>query len=252
MKVVIIGAGNVATVFGRLIKKADHEVMQVYSRKIATARILAEELLCAYTDDRLTINPSADIYIVAMSDAALNDIRESFDFGDNTVVHTAGSISRDILKDISTNYGVLYPLQSLRKENTNTPLIIPLLVDGNTEACTAHIEAFAKTISPNVMRTTDDERLKMHVAAVVVNNFTNHRYDLASEYCKEENLDFKMLLPLIEETATRLQNFTAHEVQTGPAIRKDIVTLDKHLRILSNHPKLRTVYLRLTDSIMNP
>jgi len=129
---------------------------------------------------------------------------------------------------------------------------IPLMVDGNTEEATILIEDFARTISPLVKRTTDDERLKLHVAGVVVNNFTNHLYAMAEEFCQKENIDFKLLFPLIQETTRRITVYAAKDVQTGPAVRNDVFTLDKHLRILSAHPKLKYLYLKLTDSIMNP
>jgi hypothetical protein len=93
--------------------------------------------------------------------------------------------------------------------------------------------------------------LKLHVAAVFVSNFTNHLYMLAADYCNKEGLDFEMLHPLIVETASRLRNHPPAEMQTGPAIRKDITTLDKHLRELSAYPKLKNIYLKMSDSIMN-
>jgi predicted short-subunit dehydrogenase-like oxidoreductase (DUF2520 family) len=252
MKVVMIGAGNVATVFGRLITKANHEIIQVVSRDISHAKTLAAELNCAFADDPKVINTEADVYVVAMSDAALKSIYETYFLGDKLIVHTAGAISRDILNMVSSRYGVIYPLQSLRKENMELPGNIPLLVDGNTGEVTAMVKAFAATLSSTVVKMHDEQRLKLHVAAVIVSNFTNHLYMLAENYCVSEGLDFKMLQPLIEETATRLRSHAPAQVQTGPAIRKDIATLDKHLRLLSAHPDLRKLYLRMTDSIMNP
>lgn len=251
MKIVLIGAGNVATVFGRLIKKASHEIIQVMSRKAASAKILSDELGCTFTDSCAAIDKTADIYIAAMSDAALNDLKEDFNLGNKIVVHTAGSVSINVLNDVSQNFGVLYPLQSLRKEIMDTKRVIPLLVDGNSDYSKNVIEAFAKTISDNVTFADDEQRLKLHLAAVLVSNFTNHLYALAADFCREEHIDFKMLQPLIEETASRLRHHNPDEMQTGPALRKDIVTLDKHLRLLNNYSKLRTVYLRMTDSIMN-
>ena len=100
-------------------------------------------------------------------------------------------------------------------------------------------------------KASDDQRLKLHLAAVIVNNFTNHLYALAADYCDNEQIDFKMLQPLIEETALRLREHLPRDVQTGPAIRKDMITIDKHLRILSEHPALKKIYLQMTDSIMN-
>jgi len=252
MKVVIIGAGNVASVFGRLILKANHEIIQVVSRSIGNAQLLAKELGCVYSDNPKILDNSADIYLVAMADAALNEIHESYFLGDKLIIHTAGSISKDILGKASTRYGVLYPLQSLRKENLELHQDIPLLVDGNSDKVISVIETFAYSLSSIVMRAGDEQRLKLHVAAVVVSNFPNHLYALAADYCDKERLDFKMLQPLIEETALRLRYHSPAQMQTGPAIRKDIATLDKHFRILNQFPALKKIYVKITDSIMNP
>lgn len=252
MRIVIIGAGNVATVMGRLIKNAGHEILQVISRKEETAGILANELGCNASSNFAEVDKTAHLFLVAMSDAALNDLKEKFNVGDKIIVHTAGSVTKEVLKDVSSNYGVVYPLQSLRKENRDTSVTIPLLIDGNNDHTIFTIGEFAKSISSMVNFADEEQRTKLHVAGVVTSNFSNHLYCLAAEYCKKENIDFKMLQPLIEETALRMRGHQPCDMQTGPAARKDIVTLDKHLRLLNPYPKLRTLYLRMTDSIMNP
>lgn len=251
MKIVLIGSGNVATILGRLIQQKDHQVIQVTSRNMAHAKDLADELKCSYTDYNGEEDKSADLYIVAVSDMAINECVQHYNIPDKLVVHTAGSVSKDVLKNSAYNYGVLYPLQSLRKEMHSIPEI-PFLVDGNNEMVVKAIYEFAMTLSPDVQVIHDEERLKLHAAAVIVSNFTNHLYAIAEDFCKKEHVSFDLLKPLILETAARIKDQSPGAVQTGPAARKDIHTLDKHLRLLSNHPKLRTTYLRLTDSIMNP
>ena len=251
MKIALVGSGNVATVLGRLITKNGHEVIQVISRDLEHAKILADELASSYTDLSGKADLSADIFIVAISDKALEHFFTGSGMGNKLVVHTAGSVSIEVLKNISSQYGVLYPLQSLRKEMQLIPPI-PFLVDGNNEVAATNIETFAATISGSVKRAGDDERLKLHAAAVIVSNFTNHLYAIAEDFCYKEKVDFNFLKPLILETAYRIQYASPSEVQTGPAVRKDIITMDKHLRLFAAHPKLRTTYLRLTDSIMNP
>ena len=62
----------------------------------------------------------------------LHECVQHFNIHDKLVLHTAGSVSKDVLKNISYNYGVLYPLQSLRKESHEIPEI-PFLVDGNND-----------------------------------------------------------------------------------------------------------------------
>lgn len=249
MRIVIFGSGNVATVLGRLCKKNGHEIIQVISREAANAKILADELNCPFADYSQSADTTAAFYLAAITDGALYDLVKKIHTANKLVVHTAGSVSKDVLKDASVNYGVLYPLQSLRKEMDYTSEI-PFLVDGNTDETTTLIEDFAKTLSANVAKANDEERLKLHVGAVVVSNFTNHLYALAENFCNKENIDFKLLLPLIKETAGRVEMISPNRSQTGPAARKDIFTLDKHLRLLSDHPKLKYIYLKLTDSIL--
>lgn len=250
MKVVIVGSGNVATVLGRRIKKTEHTIVQVLSRTPENARRLAEELGCDHTSDNSKIYMDADIYILAVSDSVLYNMDKLSPVGQKLTVHTAGSVAMNVLEKVSANCGVLYPLQSLRREMGDAENI-PLLIDGNTPENKAIIASFARSISNTVGEAGDDERLKLHVAAVVVSNFTNHLYALAEDFCKKENVDFKMLVPLIQETAARVQSHSPADVQTGPAFRNDIFTLDKHLRLLAAYPKLRYIYLKLTDSIMN-
>ena len=250
MRVVIIGSGNVATVLGRLVKKNGHAIQQVISRNMEHARSLANELQCNFTDYEGPVDKDAELYLIAINDSALYELNNAFHLGKAMVVHTAGSIPRDVLKNISLNYGVLYPLQSLHK-TMEIPFDIPLIVDGNTPEAITFIEDFAHTLSGNVSVAADEERLKLHAAAVIVSNFTNHLYALAEDFCKKENVDFNMLVPLIRETAERIATHSPAAVQTGPALRNDIFTLDKHLRLLANYPRLKYIYLKLTESIMN-
>ena len=249
MRIVIIGAGNVATILGKLISSANHAVLQVVSRNITHAKELAGILNCDFTDNFNLIDTSADIYLIAVSDDALIEMAKKINLNNKIIVHTAGSVSIDILQNTSSNYGVMYPLQSLRKEMPELPEI-PLLIDANSAETLEFIESFAHSISDKVVRSNDDQRLHLHIAAVVVSNFTNHLYALAEKFCGDEKIDFKMLLPLIKETAGRIELHSAKEMQTGPALRNDFVTLDKHYKVLVKYPKLRNLYLKITDSIL--
>jgi predicted short-subunit dehydrogenase-like oxidoreductase (DUF2520 family) len=108
---------------------------------------------------------------------------------------------------------------------------------------------FAKTISSTVSFAGDEQRLQMHLGAVIVNNFTNHLYVLAQEYCNKQGLDFALLHPLIQETALRLQNNNPVDVQTGPALRNDAETIQTHLNLLVKNEPLQKLYQMFTESI---
>jgi predicted short-subunit dehydrogenase-like oxidoreductase (DUF2520 family) len=249
MNVVIIGSGNVATVLGRKITAAGHTVLQVVSRTSEHAKVLADELGCGYADFT-GIDKNGTLYIIAIADSALHSFNAKVSLGNKLVVHTAGSVSKDVLQNVSSAYGVMYPLQSMRMEMPALPPI-PLLIDANNKESLSVLEAFAKSISDTVTRSTDEERLKLHVAAVVVSNFTNHLYAHAQDFCEKEGVEFKSLLPLIKETACRMEMVAPRDLQTGPAVRNDVFTLDRHLKALVNHPKLKYLYIKLTDSIMS-
>lgn len=250
MRVVIIGAGNVATVLGRLIKKNGHHILQVLSRRAETAQTLATELSCAFAKEDDAIDTSADIYLIAVTDGYIKEISEKYRLGDKLVVHTAGSVSKEILKNTAANYGVLYPLQSLRKERTASRENIPLLLDASNNESLVLLQKFATSLSTNYSFANDDQRLKLHVAAVLVSNFTNHLYTMAAEYCTGEEVEFKLLLPLIEETAMRLQQHDPAEMMTGPAFRGDIKTIERHLGLLESYPHIQNIYLKITESIL--
>jgi predicted short-subunit dehydrogenase-like oxidoreductase (DUF2520 family) len=249
MNIVIFGSGNVASVLGRKFKAAGHKIVQVISRNAKAASALAYELDTESTNYKSTINRQAEVYVIAVSDDAIAGVVDDLKLPGKLVVHTAASISKDILKTVSDHYGVFYPLQSLRTEMPGLPEI-PVFVDGSDEWTVTKLRQLADSVSPElVAEAGTEDRMKLHVAAVLVSNFTNHLYKLAADYCRKEGLDFKQLQPLIEETALRLKEISPKQAQTGPAIRNDEETIQKHLRLLEPSPQVREIYQLMTKSI---
>ncbi len=249
MRVVMLGSGNTASVLLQLISKAGHEIIQIVSRNEENAKTLASTYAAAAAPLTAEEFLEADIYIVALHDAALDHIENIPALKNKLVVHTAGAVSMNALKGITSTYGVLYPLQSLSKFTDYIPEI-PFLVDGNNQEIMHRVLGFAKSISNNVIEANDTERLNYHVAAVFVSNFTNHLYALAELFCQKERLNFKNLFPLIDETTLRAKSVSPFLTQTGPAIRNDIYTLNRHLQTLASNPDLKYIYLKLSESII--
>ncbi len=248
MNVSIVGSGNVASVLARLAFKKGHSIVQIIARNEAKGNDLANEVNAQYINFSGRIN-NVDLVIIALSDSALPEAIEGLNFGDAVLVHTAGAMSMHLLEN-SHSYAVLYPLQSLKKEKEQIPEI-PFLLEANNEETYNFVASFALTLSDTVIYMEEDKRMHLQTAATIVNNFTNYIYTVTNDFCVAENLDFNLLKPLIKETADRVQNYSPREMQTGPAKRNDFVTLEKHLRILSKYPKIKTLYTRMTDGIMN-
>lgn len=248
MNVVIIGTGNVATVLSKMIVSTSHRLLQIAGRDISKTKLLAASAGAeACTLDG--VYADADMYIIAVADTALPEITKHFKFK-GMAVHTAGALSKEILANVSAEYGVLYPLQSLKARVDDIPPV-PFLVDGNNEETITKITAFANAISSQVAVADDDRRLKLHTAAIFVNNFTNYLFTIAHDFCKKEGIDFSLLHPLMEETVNRLKVYSPTEMQTGPAVRNDISTINRHLLLLGNYPEMQKLYTILTESIRN-
>lgn len=248
MQIVLIGSGNAATALGHLCYRGGNKILQVFGRNSATAMELAKALDAEATFEYEAITRDADLYIVALPDSVVPTLHEHFTLKKGLVVHTAGAVPMDALKKVSRNYGVLYPLQSLHKK-LMAYSNIPLLVDGNTPEDKTLIADFAATLSGKVAYANDVERAKMHVAAVWVNNFANHLYTIAWDFCSREGLDFSLLLPMMEQTVNRIQVGKPADFQTGPAIRGDKPTMQKHLDLMEGMPEARDLYQQLSAAI---
>ena len=250
MEIVIIGTGNTANILGHKLKAAGHDIVQIYGRNEYEASELAYELDTESTNYWSVVNRNADLYIIAVSDIAIEEIIRELNFPDKTIVHTAASVSKDVLSNSANHYGVLYPLQSLIKDSGRLPEV-PIIIDASDEATFKELDALAHTISAHVTTGNDEERLKLHLAAVFCNNFVNHLYVLMEEYCRREGISFNMLKPLIKETAVRIETVAPADAQTGPAIRNDINTIQKHQQMLEAYPELKEMYALFTNSIRN-
>lgn len=247
MRVTLIGSGNIATVLGRKIFQGGHIIQQVYSRNREHAEILAKEFSSTAVEH---VDDSSDMYIVAISDDALYSIQSWMQPVSGFVAHTAGSVSINVLKNISKTYGVLWPLQSIIKDTATTPSL-PLIIDANDMWARMKLQGFAQSFGDSVTVADDEHRKKLHLAAVITNNFSNYLFSLTESYCNDAGVDFKLLMPLLDETVKRLEFESPKNLQTGPAIRNDESTLTKHRELLSNNKELLEVYNFFSEKIMS-
>ena len=237
-----------ATVLGRLFEASGHSIEQVYGRNTKTAAALAKQFNSTWVTDPTLIASHADLYLVAVSDNAIEKVCSQLHLGNQLIVHTAGSVSKEVLKSVSVEYGVFYPLQSLRSLAAK-PARIPILVDASSTESIKKLQSLAHSIGSNFQVCNDEQRLQMHLAAVWVNNFPNVLYAIAYRICEEKGLDFSLLQPLISQTTERIDQSDPWKWQTGPAIRNDNKTVDIHRQMLSRHPDWLSLYQAMTKQI---
>jgi predicted short-subunit dehydrogenase-like oxidoreductase (DUF2520 family) len=247
VKVVLIGAGNVAQHLILAFQKSQHvELVQVFARQ-------TNQLVQLLTDEQLTSNYSelkpADVYIIAVNDNAISEVSGQLPFENKLVVHTSGSVAMTDL-NAKNRRGVFYPLQTFSKSKEVNFNEIPLCLETENPSDYAVLETLANEISNVVYVVSSEQRKALHVAAVFVSNFTNHMYHLGNEICQANNLDFAILKPLLTETANKVQELSPKEAQTGPARRNDTTTINAHLAFLTDNNQ-KEIYKLITKSIID-
>ncbi|MBC7884099.1 MAG: DUF2520 domain-containing protein [Saprospiraceae bacterium] len=250
----IIGAGNVAWHLLESFTLAGLEVLEVFGRNPKDHDAFEAFGHTDYISDIKKVSPSADIYFVCVRDDAIEDVMNSLPFrpdNDQIIVHTSGARPSTILAPFAQHYGCFWPVQTMTKEAPVLSNDFPVIFNGSDKDTETTLSMIADLISDNFLLMSDEKKQAMHLAAVIVNNFTNHLYTLASDYCMEEHIDFTFLSSIIRETALKISQQDPGEIQTGPAVRNDRLTIEKHLSALEKHPELYKLYCMFTDSIMN-
>ena len=251
MEIVILGSGNIATHLGKALKMAGQNITQVWSRNSGRATELGDAVGAVAIGQLSDITPSADLYLLAVNDDAIKDVAAQLYISGGLLVHTSGSTGLDILDDITERTGVFYPIQTFSKSKAVDLRNVPIAVEGRSPEVSAILHSLASRISEKVFDMNSVQRRTVHAAAVFACNFTNHMYVLANRLLADQDLDFDLLRPLIAETASKIQTSDPASVQTGPAVRDDKSTMDKHMQLLSDNPALSDIYQKLSQSIIN-
>lgn len=245
IKVSIIGAGNVGFHLYNVLHKSMHvHLIQWYNRTKSAVLEFAETV--EITDD-LSELIEADIYLISVSDDQIESVSQALKQRNGIVVHTAGSVPITAVNN-HKNHGVFYPLQTFSKQKMVDFKSIPLCLEANNLQTLNHLKEFASHIGGPVHTIDSVKRKALHIAAVFVNNFTNHLYAVGESLCQEHNVPFSVLHPLIAETADKIKDLSPLEAQTGPALRKDKTTIENHLSLLTLEAH-KKIYSSLTSSI---
>ncbi|MBK8351522.1 MAG: DUF2520 domain-containing protein [Saprospirales bacterium] len=251
-KIAFIGSGNVATHLAKAFSKKGITVTQIYSQTCDNSETLAWQSNSKYICDLEELDLNVDLLIFAVKDDVIKELASKILAKSPTikVVHTSGSVGLDVF-DNAQNCGIFYPLQSFSKTKKIAIDEVPFLITSNNVELKNELISFARIISNKVYEYTDEQRKHLHIAAVFVNNFSNHLFALAQDYCEKHQLDYQLLMPLSHETILKLIPFYQKDAQTGPAKRNDNDIIDKHLKVLKNEDdKLFEIYKMLTDSIL--
>ncbi len=245
----MIGAGNVSSHISRHFHSAGHQISCIYSRSEESAQSLSGELGVPGTSILEEVPREADFFIFCVPDGAVSELVEQFKGRKGTLLHTAGALSMEVFKG-NSDFGVLYPLQSLSRNRNIQKDYIPFLVEASSPQVLEAIKDLVYSISERVEEADSHTRLKVHLAAVFANNFSNHMMYVAQQLMEEADLDPRLLDLLLEETFHKLREMDPLSAQTGPAVRGDQETMNKHIELLKGHPEWENLYTFISRDII--
>ena len=244
--IILIGSGNVATHLGLSLLNQGYTIKQVWSKQLINAKVLAKKVNSTATNELKNIE-DADLYIISVKDNALVSIIQKLNV--NNIVHTSGSIGLEIFNSKVKNYGVFYPLQTFNKEIHLDLITTPICIEANNKSFQKNLMRIGKDVSKKVIKMNSEQRKKIHLAAVFACNFTNHMFTIADEILSKNNTDFKLLIPIINQTVNKLNLHKPAKIQTGPAKRKETKIINSHINQLSDK-KIKELYKLISESII--
>lgn len=228
--IAIIGRGNVAT-----------HLFRAFKGKTNVTLVNPHNLIDMPEDP--------DLILICVTDQAISQIVDKLKYTKSIIAHTAGSVSMDVLKDKSPNYGVFYPLQTFTINSEITYSDIPVFIEGSTKDTINKLKEVAELFTTKIREINSEERKQLHLASVFANNFTNAMAVAADSLLKKAGFDFSVVLPLMKQTIRKLENITPLNAQTGPAKRKDLEIIKTHLEMLESDLLLRDLYSQLSTLI---
>ena len=250
MRITLIGSGNVATHLGAALVNAGHRIVQVWSRNLQNAALLAYHLKAEPIDDLSEISQQIDLIIIAVKDDAVETVASFITLKNVLVAHTCGSVGLQTLEKYFDTCGVFYPLKTFSKMRELDFRSVPLCIESTDKNSTKTLFDLGQTISNKVTYIDSAQRKTLHLAAVFACNFPNFLYAVAAELLSKQQMDFSLIKPLILETASKVQSFLPQEVQTGPAKRRDMQTMAAHLELLHQQPEWQQLYTLLSQGII--
>ena len=244
MKIVIIGSGNVAYHLAKAFTQNNIEISQIFGRNEVELNKISEELNIPYSTKELA---DADLYLISVSDSAVEQVSDLIKTEKALVAHTSGSLPIETLNG-DYRKASFYPLQTFSKTKNLDYSKIPFFIEAENQIDEKSLFELASLISDNVETSDYEKRKYIHLTAVFACNFVNHLFARAKEISDSQDLDFNYFIPLIDETVEKIHHLEPKTAQTGPAVRGDERVLKLHEVLITNEEH-RKIYNTMNESI---
>ncbi len=255
INILIIGSGNIAWHIVSHLCFFKRFKLTVYNRTTGTRlNQLKKEFKVEITSDWKIVKADYDLIFICSGDSSIKPIALKLKKlkSKALVLHTSGTTPLTDLNEASKNTGVFYPLQTFTFGQSVNWSEVPVFIEASNKHALQFLSSFSGLFTKSVIKLNSQDRLKLHLAAVIAGNFSNAMYASAFEFLsKELNKNyFAYLAPLITTTVRKAIYNNPASVQTGPAARNDKKTIAKHLVLLKKQSELKRTYKTISKLIV--
>jgi predicted short-subunit dehydrogenase-like oxidoreductase (DUF2520 family) len=245
MRIGFIGAGKVATAFGRYLHAKGLSISGYHDRHPEKVNHAAEQTQSLACRDAAQLVSISDIVLITTRDdqikkACENLCRQSTLGPKHLVGHMSGAHASLILSD-ATRHGAaifsLHPLQAFAHEDKAVADLKTTYfsLEGSDERL-GPIEGLLEKTGNRFFRIAPQHKPIYHLAACVLSNYLVTLMDFGISALKESGIDpaegFAAMRPLIEGTLANIARIGPAEALTGPIARGDAMTISQHLDAL--------------------
>lgn len=250
MNIALVGIGKVGSALAKAFARVEDVELLLISRDISNVLPLAEELN-AEAATQISSIPSPDLFIICVPDDAISNVSKIIfqEHPQSSQAHVSGSRHWDILSGPKDRLGVFYPLDSFGYHLDDELYDTPILIDGCSDEYINELTDLAYEVSDSIYHLDFDQRQYVHLAAVWLNNFSNALAHKAHGILNKGNAPVDVLDKLTQTTFVKIREMGPKNSQTGPAMREDSKTMDKHLKLMNGADQ--ELYRVLSQLIQN-
>lgn len=233
----ILGGGRAAWAYGSAWRRVGWPIAGVWLRAESSSRL--PELLDA---PRLALDQMrADLLLVAVSDRAIAEVAERIPETGAVIFHASGALTA-----LRGGFS-LHPLKSLPPVGEPSDLQDTLLVFEGEHRETAR--RIAEQLGARFAEVSREQKARYHAGAVFGSNYVALMLDIAEELIGIEDAEGD----LVALAQSAMENWRKQEGArrfTGPAIRGDRATMERHLIALQDKPEIAELYRLLAARIV--
>ena len=266
--IAIIGPGRAGSALGRALHAAGYSIAAIGGRNPENVRKLAEELGARPCQSPATTIDLADLTMVAVPDDVIlplaTDMVESLcSAAGHAAVHLSGAQDRSALRPLaqrgSVRTGVFHPLQTFRRGPEAVANVAGTYfgIDAD-QPLRDQLMQLARDLQGHPFDLTGVDLALYHAAAVFAANYPitllAEAIALAADAGLNPETARKGMTNLLAGAVNNLRDLAPADAITGPAVRGDEGTIQRHLDALKGDPDLQRLYQLLADrtKLLNP